>query len=90
MATHSSILALEAPWTEKPGGLQDGKRVGHDLVTRQQQITSNTAALILYDFFFGLSIILYEAISAFVCSYVKSLNISFIGNDFLTFYITYV
>ena len=22
MATHSSILALEAPWTEEPGGLQ--------------------------------------------------------------------
>ena len=22
MATHSSILALEIPWTEKPGGLQ--------------------------------------------------------------------
>ena len=22
MATHSSILALEIPWTEQPGGLQ--------------------------------------------------------------------
>ena len=22
MATHSSILALEIPWTEEPGGLQ--------------------------------------------------------------------
>ena len=27
MATHSSILAWEIPWTEEPGGLQ---RVGHD------------------------------------------------------------
>ena len=32
MATHSSILALEIPWTEKPGGLQSlgSQRVGHD------------------------------------------------------------
>ena len=31
-ATHSSILAWETPWTEKPGGLQsvDLKRAGHD------------------------------------------------------------
>ena len=33
MATHSSILAWEIPWTEEPGGLQSmgSKRVGHDL-----------------------------------------------------------
>ena len=38
-ATHSSILAWEIPWTEEPGGLQSMRlqRVGHDLVTRQQQ-----------------------------------------------------
>ena len=32
MATHSSILAWETPWTEKPGGLQSLglQRVGHD------------------------------------------------------------
>ena len=32
MATHSSILALEIPWTEEPGGLQSTvwQRVGHD------------------------------------------------------------
>ena len=39
MATHSSMLAWEIPWTEDSGrlwtmGLQ---RVGHDLVTKQQQ-----------------------------------------------------
>ena len=34
MATHSSILAWEIPWTEDPGR----QRVGHDLVTRH---TSN-------------------------------------------------
>ena len=38
MATHSSILAWETPWTEEPGGLQSRgwKRVGHDLATEQQ------------------------------------------------------
>ena len=32
MATYSSILAWEIPWTEEPGGLQSigSKRVGHD------------------------------------------------------------
>ena len=32
MATHSSILAWEIPWTEKPGSLQSmgSQRVGHD------------------------------------------------------------
>ena len=33
MATHSSILAWEIPWTEEPGGLQSVglERVGHNL-----------------------------------------------------------
>ena len=32
MATHSSILAWEIPWTEEPGGLQSVglQRAGHD------------------------------------------------------------
>ena len=32
MATHSSILALEIPWTEEPGRLQSMglQRVGHN------------------------------------------------------------
>ena len=32
MATHSSILAWEIPWTKEPGGLQSvvSQRVGHD------------------------------------------------------------
>ena len=40
MATHSSILAWEIPWTEEPGGLYSPwgrKRVQHGLVTKQQQ-----------------------------------------------------
>ena len=37
MATHSSILAWEIPWTEKPGRLQSmrSQRVGHDWTTEQ-------------------------------------------------------
>ena len=37
MATHSSALAWEIPWTEEPGRLQStgSQRVGHDLVTKQ-------------------------------------------------------
>ena len=32
MATHSSILAWEVPWTEEPGGLQSmgSQKVRHD------------------------------------------------------------
>ena len=39
MATHSSILAWEIPWTEEPGGLQSmgSQRVRHDLGTKLQQ-----------------------------------------------------
>ena len=39
MATYSNILAWEIPWTEEPGELQSmgSQRVGHDLVTKQQQ-----------------------------------------------------
>ena len=39
MTTHSSILACEILWTEGPDGLQStgSQRVGHDLVTKQQQ-----------------------------------------------------
>ena len=35
MATHSSILAWEIPWTEEPGGLQSmgSQRVRHNLAT---------------------------------------------------------
>ena len=40
MATHSSILAWEMPWTEEPGGLQSmgSQRVGHDLVTEHNNL----------------------------------------------------
>ena len=36
MATHSSILAWETPWTEEPGelGSTGSQRVGHDAATK--------------------------------------------------------
>ena len=42
MATHSSILAWEIPWTGEPGVLQSmgWQRVRHDLVTKQQTTTA--------------------------------------------------
>ena len=43
IAIHSRILAWKIPWTGELGGLQSmgSQRIGHDLVTtQQQQITS--------------------------------------------------
>ena len=39
MATHSSILAWEIPWTKKPGGLQSmvSQRVGHNRILNYGQ-----------------------------------------------------
>ena len=36
MATHTSMLPWEIPWTEEPGGLQSvgSKGVGYDVVTK--------------------------------------------------------
>ena len=47
MATHSSILAWEIPWTEEPGGLQSTRlqRVRHDLATK----TTTTLLTIAYN-----------------------------------------
>ena len=38
MATHSSILAWEIPWTEEPGVLQlmGSQRIRHSLAIEQQ------------------------------------------------------
>ena len=43
MATHSSILAWEIPWTEKPGRLQSmgSQRVRHNLATKQHGVSSS-------------------------------------------------
>jgi len=42
IATHSSILAWEIPWTEETGGLQsmELQRIRHDLATTNTQTKS--------------------------------------------------
>ena len=49
MAIYSSILAWEISWTGKPGGLQSmgSQRVGHNLVTEQQQIEGATGDIFI-------------------------------------------
>ena len=44
MATHSTILAWEIPWTEEPGGLQfmGLQRVGHNLSTEHALLAGQT------------------------------------------------
>ena len=37
MATHSSFLAWEIPWTEEPGGLRSTRSQRHDIVSKQQR-----------------------------------------------------
>ena len=47
---NSSILAWEIPWTEEPGGLQWGrKRVGRNLVTKQQTASYNPTNGLSYE-----------------------------------------
>ena len=42
MASHSSILAWEIPWTEEPGGLSPkGHKFGHDLATKPLPLSFN-------------------------------------------------
>ena len=47
MATHSSILAWEIPWTEEPGELQCMRlqRVGHNLTTHTHTHTHTHTGL---------------------------------------------
>ena len=44
MATHSSILVWEIPWSEEPGGLQsmESQRAAHNLVTKQLKMAKST------------------------------------------------
>ena len=37
MATHSSTLAWEIPWTEEPGGLSPGGRKESDMIRATQE-----------------------------------------------------
>ena len=56
MATHSSIIAREIPWTEELGGLQSmgSQRVERDLATKQQiiylpSISENESRSVVFD-----------------------------------------
>ena len=42
MATHSSILAWEIPWTEEPGGLQSMGLQESDMTERLNHTSSDT------------------------------------------------
>ena len=47
MATHSTILSWETPWSEEPGRLQSmgSKRVRHSLVSKRQQWGENRGSM---------------------------------------------
>ena len=51
MATKSSILAWKIPLAEEPGVLEsmESQRVGHDLVTEQQQMDNECYELRTWD-----------------------------------------
>ena len=46
MATHSSILAREIPWTGEPGGLEsmESQSTGHDFLTEHARMPTQTAS----------------------------------------------
>ena len=52
LATHSSMLAWEIPWTEEPGGLQSvgSQRVRNDLATKLQQSANEIYSLNIWGF----------------------------------------
>ena len=69
MATHSSVLAWETPWTERPGGLHSRRvqRVGQDLVIKQQQYVQH---ILLYgtnldDLHLLIMIIIFKPVACF-------------------------
>ena len=43
MATHSSILAWEIPWTEEPGGLQSMRRSQTRLSTHESCVPESVS-----------------------------------------------
>ena len=65
MATHSSILAWQIPWTEKPGGLQSMglQKVGHNLVSKQQTITFGNYGITSWELLLVDDVLLVGAVS---------------------------
>ena len=64
MATHSSILAWEIPWTEEPGGAipWSHKRVGQDLATKNKPQCGS----------YQLSVLILRQLEGFQHSFVKN------------------
>ena len=58
MATHSSVVAWDTPWTEEPGRLQSmgSQRIRHDLATKQQQLETDdfTSFVLILKSFIGI------------------------------------
>ena len=50
MATHTTILAWEIPWTEEPDGLQfiGLQRGWHNLVTKQQKLFFGIVSVLVF------------------------------------------
>ena len=73
MATHSSILAWEIPWTEEPGRLQSMglKRVGHNLVTKQQL---TRLPLSVVTIFLHIYLCLYTQACIILCNFIPCIG----------------
>ena len=90
MATHSSILAWEIPWTEEPGGLQSmgPQRVRHDLVTNpQRHHRCHPQYLSLFNFVLtGNYIFKKKILTVFIFKFtVGSFSLLLVPVSFLTF-----
>ena len=86
IATHSSILAWEIPWTEEPNGLQsmESQRVGHNLVIKQQHSnTYDVLTLLGLDLYFSDDLLMLSTFSCtcwlFICLlWKKKMSIQFL------------
>ena len=58
MGTRSSIPVWKIPWKEEPGVLESmgSQRVRHDLVTKQQQQTSQLVTILLLSLEYSLHV----------------------------------
>ena len=72
MATCSSIFAWKIPRTEEPGGLQSTgpQRVGHDLVTIQQEFSPYTEDYRISHWGLGLHLIIKKNIYIYIYIFI--------------------
>ena len=82
MTTYSSILAWRIPWTQEPEVLQSMgfQRVGHDLVTQQQQASQCHFHIFfpygssIFFFFFNETTILFCIVAASIHISINSIQ----------------